>query len=536
MSLTLAAVSLFPVFVAEASGDLSVTASKGSAALVGDKGSLEARLYGTFVDADFSSSNSDVIFVNGSQYIAEGPGTATITATYTEWVDPVDPVYPDDPDNDSDNFNLNSGASNDRYAVTHTGTIKITVSSPQPVGEGNLRLSPSSREISVGGSAGFTATYNNPSVYPANSDVTSKASWTTSDSSVAYYDSNGNFIGRKAGYVTITATYADVSDSAHINVVAASKTPQSISLSPVTRNISVGETGAFSAILRYTDGSTADVTNSCTWTSGNSKIAASLGSGNFVGYLNGNTYVKATWSVPGGSFAATSNLYVGPTNIDTLVISPSATSSTIGSVTQFRALVNHTDGRSPSDVTNASNWSLDRAIAMYNGNGSYTATGIGTTTVNATYVNNGNVLTAHGTYSVSGVTPPAPSRPSNASFTIGSTAYYIDGMVNYAPVATYTFGGRTYVPQRPMAAAVGVSVSWDNASQSATFTDPANGTVVVLKLGSPYYTVNGVQQPKMDVAPRMVGSSLTCPARYLATAFGYQVSFDKVNNAVNLTR
>jgi hypothetical protein len=461
-------------------------------------------------DTNYTVQSGNSVRISGSGCAAVREGTTTILATYQ--------ATPPD------------GMMGLPAPVTDVFTVNVR----EPIGKAELSISPKHRSIKAGSGTQFTLTYTTGG---RSSDVTSMATWSSSNPSVAYLNSPGYFMGNNAGHADIYASYNDLSITADIDVSSSEPVPTSLVITPGYRSVKTGEIGYYTATLKYSDGSSGNVTKLCTWSVGNGNIASSLDSGAYRGNNAGSTYVKAVYGAGTyGSFNASADLTVTASNIDTLVISPNTASATVGNVDRFRAIVNHSSGAAAQDVTNMAYWSISRAIASYNGNGSYTATSAGTATITATYTYNGVPLSATASYSVSGYVPPTPGRPNNASFTIGSTAYYIDGVVNYAPVATYTFGGRTYVPQRAMAAAIGVNVSWDNASQSATFTDPATGNVVVLKLGSPFYTVNGIQQPQMDVAPRMVGNSLTCPARYVASAFGYQVKFDAANNAVNLTR
>ena len=132
-------------------------------------------------------------------------------------------------------------------------------------------------------------------------------------------------------------------------------------------------------------------------------------------------------------------------------------------------------------------------------------------------------------------TQAQPSRPEFSTFTLNSTEYSVDYRRAQAPVATYLRDGRAYLPQRALAEALGVEVRWDAAAGAATFADPATGSIVVLTKGSATYCLNGVELT-MDAPPRLVEGSLTCPARYLAEAFGYQVNLNRPNHLVIIYR
>lgn len=126
-----------------------------------------------------------------------------------------------------------------------------------------------------------------------------------------------------------------------------------------------------------------------------------------------------------------------------------------------------------------------------------------------------------------------PSGPSHqAIFVIGESKYTSDNVSYTMDAATYVQDGRTLVPVRYLAYALGVSaenVTWDGAANTATL--ELAGTKLALKLNSKELDKNG-QKTVMDVTPVQKNDRIYLPARFVAEALGYEVSYDAYSNAV----
>ena len=91
-------------------------------------------------------------------------------------------------------------------------------------------------------------------------------------------------------------------------------------------------------------------------------------------------------------------------------------------------------------------------------------------------------------------------------------------VIDAAPIVE---NNRTFVPFRALAEAFGATVAYDEATQSVTA--ELNGTTVVMTIGSAEYTVNG-EVKTADVAPFINGSRTMVPVRFVAEAFGINVT------------
>jgi len=119
-------------------------------------------------------------------------------------------------------------------------------------------------------------------------------------------------------------------------------------------------------------------------------------------------------------------------------------------------------------------------------------------------------------------------------FQVGSRTYWVDGKPYQMDAAPFTEKGRTYVPLRYLALALGVAekdIGWD--AGSATVTLKLGDTTVKLTVGKKTMYVNG-KAKEMDVAPVVRNGRTYLPARWVAEAFGYEVKWDASSQKVIL--
>ncbi|WP_406677225.1 copper amine oxidase N-terminal domain-containing protein [Moorella sp. ACPs] len=130
------------------------------------------------------------------------------------------------------------------------------------------------------------------------------------------------------------------------------------------------------------------------------------------------------------------------------------------------------------------------------------------------------------------VTPAPVGAKYSASFVIGSTTYTVNGVQNTMDVAAYTKDGRTYLPVRYVAYALGITpenILWDG--KTATFI--GEGRVVQVTPGSAVLTINGAPVT-MDVTTDLVNGRVMVPFRWVAQAFGAQVNYDEATQTVSI--
>lgn len=119
-----------------------------------------------------------------------------------------------------------------------------------------------------------------------------------------------------------------------------------------------------------------------------------------------------------------------------------------------------------------------------------------------------------------------------AVFTIDQKEYRAAGTVFKMDSAPFIQSGRTLVPVRFLALALGVpeqGIQWNSETQTVTL--QKGSTTVILRIGSTGLSVNS-SDTMMDVAPIIREGRTYLPARYVAEALGYTVSWDAPTRSV----
>jgi hypothetical protein len=177
-----------------------------------------------------------------------------------------------------------------------------------------------------------------------------------------------------------------------------------------------------------------------------------------------------------------------------------------------------------------------------------------TSPLNAVCYNN-NILVAVGNSgailqeTVSGQTNQSPSTgstnqsPSTGSapvttpgeqlaiFTIGQTSFFLDGQSYNTDAAPFISNGRTLVPVRYLADALGATTNWDGATQKVTINK--GSATIELTINGMTITTNG-KASQMEAAPLLVNGRTYLPARDIAEALGYTVEWDAASQTVNI--
>ncbi|SHJ14890.1 stalk domain-containing protein [Desulfofundulus thermosubterraneus] len=119
-----------------------------------------------------------------------------------------------------------------------------------------------------------------------------------------------------------------------------------------------------------------------------------------------------------------------------------------------------------------------------------------------------------------------------AVFVVGQKGYTADGQAKQMDAAAFAEQGRTYVPVRYLALALGVpedKITWSPSAGTVTLI--RDKVTVVLAVGGKVMYVN--DEPKqMDVAPVVRNGRTYLPARFVAEAFGYEVGWNPGSQAV----
>ena len=145
-------------------------------------------------------------------------------------------------------------------------------------------------------------------------DVTAASTFVSATPASVKVGSTGIITGVAAGSSVITASFGGKNASTTATVNAATLT--SIAVTPATATVGIAGVQQFVATATYSDNSTAIITNSVTWTSGNVAIATVLPTGAATGVSAGVTTITATSGLKSG-FATLTVTATAPSPVPT---------------------------------------------------------------------------------------------------------------------------------------------------------------------------------------------------------------------------
>ncbi|OAT79803.1 copper amine oxidase N-terminal domain-containing protein [Desulfotomaculum copahuensis] len=206
----------------------------------------------------------------------------------------------------------------------------------------------------------------------------------------------------------------------------------------------------------------------------------------------------------------------------------SNTASTI-TVSNVKLNIDNTVGVGPVSLVLGGSALVDPSTLMVkDSNGNLIPTG--TRLVNGSYV--ASVEVANCNTSITTGTG-GTGTGGTAVFTIGNTSYTVNGRTYTMDVAPYTQNGRTFVPLRYAAMALGVNP--DNILyQSGVVTVIKGSTVVQMTLGSYSMRINGADIT-MDVPVNTVNGRTMLPLRWLGMALGATFNWNAGTQTVTVS-
>jgi uncharacterized protein YjdB len=350
----------------------------------------------------WSSSDTTKATIGASTGIAKGlaPGPTTITATLG--------------------------------SVTTTATLTVTSATVT-----SITVTPSSKTIAPGTKQNFnaTGTFSDGSTQIITSDVV----WASDTPSVATITAAGTVTGVSAGTANISATLGSIVGSAPLTVSHA--TLVSLAVTPTSAVLAPASTLVYQAVGTYSDGSTQTISNSVTWSSSDTQVVTIAGSGQATGQKAGVATIKAQL----GSISNTSNIVVESSALQSIAVTPAASSIPVQVELQYTATATFADG-STQNLTNSVTWTSSApavATISVTAGSQGLATGVspGTATVTASF----GGIAGHTTLTVSNATLNTITvTPASADIALGNsqqftaTGNYTDGPHDLTNQATWT--------------------------------------------------------------------------------------------------
>lgn len=377
------------------------------------------------------------------------------------------------------------------------GTLPITISSPVLSA---IEISPSSFSIASGQSKQLTASgiYTDGSVQ----DVTSQTTWSSSATNMVTVSGSGLATGASKGSATITASLGSISGMASATVTSAAMI--SITVTPSTASVAMGQTQAFTANGIFSDGSSTDVTNSVVWSSSATNIAAVDATGLATAIGSGSASITATSGTVNGS----ASLTVTAAKLTSIDISPDGESIPVGGQTQLMLTGTYSDGTTQT-ITNATWSSSDPTLASVDPTG--LVTGVANSNGNAVTITarDGGLTNTTTVYVTSAVAESISIAPATASIANGTTEQYTVTGVFSDGSTQPLMAGLSWSSSAPSVAGVSssglatgvapgqstIAVTYGSLTASATLTvTAATVTSIVVTPAAPTVGITGTIQ------------------------------------------
>ncbi len=316
-----------------------------------------------------------------------------------------------------------------KITASENGITGIAVVSVVPATIKSIIVSP----VDATTTTGLRSSYTAIGVFSDGSklDVTSQATWTTVDATIATISNVAGAVGqltaRAPGKTTVSATFNGVAGQTIVAVEDAA--PSSLSISPISPATALGSGVSFTATLVFSNGTQRNVTGQATWTSSNGMVATINRMGRATSVGTGTTTISAAYM----GLTASSTLTVTNPVPTSLQVSPIAPTMSVGGSAPFTATVILSDGTT-RNVTNMATWVSDdpgvAGVTTARMRGVVTAVGTGSATITATYMGlSGQTMLAVNDATVVSisVSPVAAILPVNTRRQFTATAIRSDG-------------------------------------------------------------------------------------------------------------
>jgi uncharacterized protein YjdB len=266
-----------------------------------------------------------------------------------------------------------------------SGSVKSPDSSPTGVSDAvtaSVAVSPNPATVVVGGFVQFTAraTLTDGTVQ----DISSTATWNSSNTTAASIDAAGIATGLAVGTTNITASTSGMNGTvtSPVSVLTVTATLVSIDAEPATVSVPLGNAQAFTAVGHFSDNSAQDLTTAVQWASSRPSIATIDANGMATTMAEGSTNVTASYGTVVSNTAA---LTVTAPVVKAVAVTPANPSIGVGGHQAFTATGTLTDN-STKDITSTAQWaSSDPTIAtITNPGGVATGVAAGSTKITAT--------------------------------------------------------------------------------------------------------------------------------------------------------
>src|SRR6266705_405554 len=274
----------------------------------------------------------------------------------------------------------------------HSGTATLTVTAVT-VPVASVTVSPASASVQAGQTVQLTAT---PKDANGNALSGRTVSWASNNGSVGTVNGSGLVTGVVGGSTTITATSEGQSGSSAVTVTAGPLPVASVTVSPASASVPIGQAVQLTATPKDANGNTL-TGRTVTWASSNISVGTVNASGLVTGVVAGSTTITATSEGQSGTSVVTVTLVP----VASVTVSPAPASVQAGQTVQLTATQKDANGNTLTGrpITWASSQS---SIAGVNASGLVAGVAVGSATITATSEGK------NGASTITVTTPPPP--------------------------------------------------------------------------------------------------------------------------------
>jgi uncharacterized protein YjdB len=290
----------------------------------------------------------------------------------------------------------------------------------------SITLTPANSRLHKGNTQQLTAT----GIYSdgISVDMTSSATWSSAETQFATVNASGLVSGIASGSSVISATSATSATTATTNLTVTDAILTSIAVTPGNPSIAKGLNKEFTATGTYSDDSSANITDTVTWTSGDTDVATVNDTGLASGILGGSSVIKAS----SNALSDSTKMTVTNAILSSIVVSPIKPSIAIGMNKQFAATGTYSDD-SVADISTSVTWtSADTLVATIDVSGLANGKAGGSSFITATsgtISNKTDLTVTNATLLSIDVTPANPSIVMNSNQNFVATGTYTDDSV-----------------------------------------------------------------------------------------------------------
>jgi len=318
-------------------------------------------------------------------------------------------------------------------------------------------------------------------------DITSSATWSTSNAAVATTNASGLLTSLKSGSVIVSAAQGSISGTMVVTVNGAALSAISIAGGA---SLAAGSSEQLSAQGTYTDSSTQTITSQVTWQSSDTTIATVNSSGMLTSLKAGTVAITATMS----SITGNANVTVTSAVLTAINVGTPSPSLASGGTEQLTATGIYSDNSTQSITTQVSWSSSDSTVAGVNGAGLLTAFKAGSVTVMASMSG------------VSGSGTVVVNAPTLASITISPLVFTIASgqSKQLSAVGVYSDGTSHDVTSQVTWNALNASYATVSSSGLVTGVSAGSSTITAAigsTTGSATATVTAAQLTSIVVTP-----------------------------------